>query len=104
MILYLAYGLFRKAIPVLVDEIAADPDDLAAAVQSVRGVRITRRVRSHGLGPSAIVDVIVAVDPGLSTTASHAIADEIEGLLRERFSTGDVTVHVEPDAPGTGDA
>ena len=104
LILHLAYGLFRRAIPVLVDEIAADPDELAAAVQSVPGVRITRRVRSHRSGPSAIVDVVVAVDPGLSTTASHAIADEIEALLRERFSTGDVTVHVEPDALGTGDA
>jgi len=37
------------------------------------------------------------VDSHLSTAASHDIADEIERTLRERFSTPDVTVHVEPE-------
>jgi len=39
----------------------------------------------------------VTVDPTLSTQRSHAIADEIERILRAEFAAEDVTVHVEPD-------
>lgn len=97
LILYLAFGLFQRAIPVLVDRIATDPERLAAVVQSVPGVRGTRRVRSHLSGQGVRIDVVVAVDSRLSTAASHEIADEIERTLRERFATPDVTVHVEPE-------
>lgn len=97
LILYLAFGLFRRAIPVLVDRIAADPEELTAVVDSVPGVRSTRRVRSHGARRSAAIDVVVTVDPALSTAASHEIADEVERALRERFDSEDVTVHVEPE-------
>jgi cation diffusion facilitator family transporter len=97
LILFLAFGLYRRAIPVLVDQIATDPEQLTAVVQSVPGVRGTRRVRSHLSGLGATIDVVVAVDSHLSTAASHDIADEIERTLRERFSTPDVTVHVEPE-------
>ena len=96
LILYLAYGLFQRAIPVLVDRSIADPDELSAVVSAVSGVRSTRRVRSLGSGGDGKIDVVVSVDPGLSTSASHAIADEIERVLAERFSTRDVSVHVEP--------
>jgi cation diffusion facilitator family transporter len=97
LILFLAFGLYRRAIPVLVDQIATDPDHLTAVVQSVPGVRDTRRVRSHLSGQGTTIDVVVAVDSHLSTAASHDIADEIERTLRERFATPDVTVHVEPE-------
>ncbi|MDH3214596.1 MAG: cation diffusion facilitator family transporter [Myxococcales bacterium] len=98
VILVLAFGLFRRAIPVLVDRIATDPEHVTAVVQSVPGVRDTRRVRSHVSGQGMRIDVVVAVDPQLSTAASHGIADDIERTLRERFSTPDVTVHVEPES------
>ena len=97
LILFLAFGLYRRAIPVLVDQIATDPEQLTAVVQSVPGVRGTRRVRSHLSGQGTTIDVVVAVDSHLSTAASHDIADEIERTLRERFATPDVTVHVEPE-------
>jgi cation diffusion facilitator family transporter len=96
LILYLAFGLFQRAIPVLVDQSIADPDELSAVVNAVSGVRSTRRVRSLGSGGDGKIDVVVSVDPDLSTSASHAIADEIERVLAERFTTRDVTVHVEP--------
>jgi cation diffusion facilitator family transporter len=97
LILWLAYGLFRRAVPVLVDQIAVDPDELAAAVAAVPGVRAARRVRSRAGAEAPRIDVVVSVDRQLSTEESHAIADAIERALRHRFASEEVTVHVEPE-------
>ncbi len=97
VIFWLAYGLLRRVVPVLVDEVAEDPEAVADAVQSVPGVHATRRVRSRGSGTGKAIDVVVAVAPDIPTAQSHAIADAIVVLLQERFSAVDITVHVEPD-------
>lgn len=97
LILSLAWGLFRRAIPILVDHSAVEPERLAEAVQDVVGVRRAMRVRSRGSGASSRVEVTVAVDGSLSTEASHAIADEVERVLAERFAVEEVNVHVEPE-------
>jgi cation diffusion facilitator family transporter len=97
LVLYLAWGLFRRAIPVLVDSVAVNPDELEAIVASVPGVRSTRRIRSRSSGAGITIDVTVGVDPDLSTQASHAISEEIERALAAHFSNHDVTIHVEPE-------
>lgn len=96
-VLYLAYGLFRRALPTLVDQFAIDPEALADAVESVRGIRAVRRVRSRRVGPDRIVDLVVSVDAALPTAEAHAIADAVERMLEERFGVRDVSIHVEPD-------
>lgn len=100
LILYLAFGLFRRAVPILVDQSAADPDEVRGVVETVSGVRSTRRVRSRGRGREGRLEVVVTVDPALPTSASHRIADEVERVLEERFEATDVTVHVEPHQGG----
>ena len=97
LILSLAYDLFRRAIPVLVDHVALDPAALSAAVSAIPGGRSTRRVRSRAGPGAARIDVVVSGDPGLSTAESHAIADTIERTLAEQFGAGEVTVHIEPE-------
>jgi cation diffusion facilitator family transporter len=96
LVFYLALGLFRRTIPVLVDSAGADPGALAAAVGHVGSVRAVRRVRSRQTGSGIAADVVVAVDGGLSIEESHAVCDTIERALRDRFGIADVTVHVEP--------
>ena len=96
MILYLAYGLFQKAIPVLVEQSIANPEALSSVASAVDGVRETRRVRSREGGSGPAIDLVVTVDRNLSTADSHAIADEIERVISEKFSVDDVTVHIEP--------
>jgi cation diffusion facilitator family transporter len=96
MILYLAYGLFRKAIPVLVERSIANPEALSSVASAVSGVQETRRVRSREGGSGPAIELVVSVDPNLSTADSHAIADEIERVIGEKFSVNDVTVHIEP--------
>jgi cation diffusion facilitator family transporter len=96
MILYLAYGLFQKAIPVLVERSIANPEALSSVASAVSGVQETRRVRSREGGSGPAVELVVSVDRNLSTADSHAIADEIERVISEKFSVNDVTVHIEP--------
>lgn len=97
LILWLALGLFRRAIPVLVERAVADPARIASAVAEVPGVRATRQVRSAPGGGGTRIDVVVSVDPDLPTRESHAIADRIERALEQEFGAHDVNVHVEPD-------
>ena len=96
LILYLAYGLFRRVLPVLVDAAVLDPEAVAAVVRRVEGVRSVHDVRSRSDGNVTAVDLKVRVDPSLSTEASHAIADRVENELRRIYEAEDVSVHVEP--------
>lgn len=96
VILYLALGLFRNVVPVLVDEMAIEPEELTAAIGKVHGVIEVPRVRSRWVGPDRAVDVIVTVAADLSTVESHAIADDVETLLETEFEVADISVHVEP--------
>jgi len=96
LILYLAFGLFKRTLPVLLDERAIEAEQLRAAVQSVDGVRAIRRVRSRWVGSARAVDLIIEVDAQMSTVAAHEIADQLEILLADRFDIHDVSIHVEP--------
>ena len=96
MILYLAFGLFKNVVPVLVDEMAIDPDALTDAINQVEGIIDVPRVRSRWIGSERAVDVIVTVAASLPTIQSHAIADDVETLIEKEFDATDITVHVEP--------
>lgn len=96
VILVLAYGLFRRAIPILVDETAVEPDALIDVALSVPGILGIRRVRSRGSHAHAIVDVVALVAANLSTVESHDIATALEQAIRSKFHAESVTVHIEP--------
>ncbi|GIX21280.1 MAG: cation transporter [Gammaproteobacteria bacterium] len=96
LVAYLAYDLFRRAVPVLVDSAAYDGGQLAAAVRTVPGVLAVPRVRSRRQGSTLVADVVLKVDGALSTHEAHAIADAVEQLLAARFGIQDTTVHIEP--------
>jgi len=96
LILYLAFGLFKRTLPVLLDERAIEEGRLRTAVEGVDGVYAIRRVRSRWVGSARAVDLIIEVDAKLSTAAAHEIADQLETLLAEHFDVHDVSIHVEP--------
>ena len=97
LIFYLAYKLFRRAVPVLIDEYAIDPIALSNIVKTVPGVEKAYRIRSRWIGKTRAVDLVISVDSTLSTEESHAIADEIESLIENQFDTTDISIHVEPE-------
>jgi cation diffusion facilitator family transporter len=96
LIFYLAYGLFKRTLPVLLDERAIEAERIRTAVQNVDGVRAVRRIRSRWVGPASAVDLVIEVDAQISTSAAHGIADQIEEILADRFNTQDASIHVEP--------
>ncbi|MEL7537049.1 MAG: cation diffusion facilitator family transporter [Pseudomonadota bacterium] len=96
LVMYLAWGLFRRVLPALVDEKAVEPESFAASIAAVSGVREVRRVRTRLIGDVRAADVVVAVDDALSVAASHEIADRIELAVEQEFGVEDITIHVEP--------
>jgi cation diffusion facilitator family transporter len=102
LVLFLAYDLFKRAIPILVDQVAIEPDNLLRAVQSISGVLEVKQVRSRWIGQSRAVDMVVSVAPSLSLTESHEIANAIENLLKQQFHVSDSSIHVEPQQSPAG--
>jgi len=96
LVIYLAYKLFRRSIPVLVDEYAIDPQELNTLLNNVKGVKDVDRIRSRWIGKACAIDLVISVDPAMSIEESHKIADEIESLIEERFDTSDISIHIEP--------
>jgi cation diffusion facilitator family transporter len=96
LVFYLAYNLFRRVAPILVDEFAIDPELLAKTIRQVDGVRKVNRVRSRWMGSDKVVDIVISVNPDLPTDDSHKIASAIELLIEQRFDVSDISIHVEP--------
>lgn len=96
LIFYLAYGLFKRTLPVLLDERAIEAERIRTAVQNVDGVRAVRKIRSRWVGPASAVDLVIEVDAQISTSEAHGIADQVEEILADRFNTQDASIHVEP--------
>lgn len=97
LILFLAYGLFRRAVPVLVDHVAVDPEAVRRVARSVPGVESVANVRSRSIGSEVAIDMVIRVRARLPTGDSHALADAVEKQVRSQLAVSDVTVHVEPD-------
>ena len=96
LVMYLAYGLFKEAVPILVDQIAIEPEKLSSVISRIDGVQEVRSVRSRSVGSEIAVDATVAVDGQLTMAEAHMIADRVEAVLHEEFHARDVVVHVEP--------
>jgi cation diffusion facilitator family transporter len=95
LIFYIAYSLFKRVIPILVDEISIEPEALIKDIQEIEGVRKVLRVRSRWIGSTKSVDLTVTVDPNLATKDSHAISDNIEFLLEKKFNVKDISIHID---------
>ena len=96
LVFYLAFQLFRKSIPILVDEAAVDQAKIAETIEQLDDVIKIERLRSRKIGQETFADVVVTVRSNMSTEESHNVADLIEQELYEKFGIDDVVIHVEP--------
>jgi len=95
-ILYLAYRLFHRSLPVLVDETAFDPATIAAALQLDPRICEVRFIRSRSLGDQKHIDLAIIVDPKLSVAQGHEIARSATKRLAEEFGGAHSTIRLEP--------
>ncbi len=92
-----AWVIVRDATFVLSDAAAAVPEQIAATVLAIPGVRGTHNIRSRGGEGWTWVDLHIQVDPAMTVDASHAIASVVARRVEEELGQpADVTVHVEP--------
>lgn len=98
VVVYLAFNLFKRTLPVLVDEYAIEPEELSRLLHNVQGVKDVYNIRSRWIGKSCAVELVISVDPSLSTEDSHNIADKIEQIIEKRFKVSDISIHVEPSS------
>lgn len=96
LIFWLAYGLYKRAFPVLLDGFSLDPELLSSAIHDVEGVLQVYRIRSRWIGDEKSVDLVISVDPTISTTDSHIIANNVESLIADVFGVSDISIHIEP--------
>lgn len=87
----------RENIPALVDRAPLEPENIAAVVAGVEGVRSFHRIRSRGPADNVAIDLHVRVSPHLSMQDANAIADEVRRRLLALPGVGDVTVHAEAE-------
>ena len=93
--------LFRDAFQELTDSITAVDgqirDNIKALIDRVPEVLSAHFLTPRRLGPDVVVDVHVVVDPLLSVSEGHQIAEKVRQLLvAEVNSVTDVMVHVDP--------
>ncbi len=72
LVLYLAFTLFRRALPALTDMSSIDSEALIATAEAVTGAGTIRRVRSRWIGSERAVDMIISVDAHLPIAQAHA--------------------------------
>jgi cation diffusion facilitator family transporter len=98
LIVRVAYQIFARTVPVLVDERAIPERAIRQTAQGVDGVKSAYGIRSRGGHGAGVryAEVTIAVDRGANVEAAHAIADEVEERLKRELELNAVTVHVEP--------
>lgn len=96
VIVFVAYGILSRTVPVLVDQRALPTSDIRETAQAVPGVKSAYGIRSRGPSDLRYAEVTIAVDRHADVESAHAIADEVEQRLKRQLQFHEVTVHVEP--------
>jgi len=96
VIVFVAYRILARTVPVLVDQRAIPTGDIRETAQAVPGVKSVYGIRSRGPSDLRYAEVTIAVDRNANVESAHAIADQVEERLKRELQLHEVTVHVEP--------
>ncbi|MGZ0020251.1 cation diffusion facilitator family transporter [Nitrosomonas sp. wSCUT-2] len=100
MIAKIGFDLVRSSTQELIDS-ALEPDKVSAIrdhIHAVNGVRSAHTLRTRKSAGNAFVDVHIQVDPRLSVSEGHQIADAVRQRLLEQIDeVTDVTIHIDPE-------
>ncbi len=102
-ILRVALRIYKEAVDQMVDH-ACEPAleaSLRQAVLEKPGVEGIDMLQTRMFGNRVYVDLEIAVDPALSVTRAHAIAEGVHAAIEAGFpQVKHIMVHVNPASPG----
>ncbi|WP_085317346.1 cation diffusion facilitator family transporter [Derxia lacustris] len=99
MIVRMAWEFGWHAIADLTDR-AASPEEVAAIRETLRatsGARDLHRLRTRKMGDRVIVDAHMLVDPLISVSEGHYIAESARHRLLKLHGVVDATIHIDPE-------
>lgn len=71
---------------------------LRQVIRGVDGVRSMHMLRTRGMGGQILADVHIQVDPRISVSEGHQVAETVQSTLIRRFEEiSDVVVHIDPE-------
>ena len=102
MIIWVGVRVIGDALRELA-EAAVDPDTIEhikKIINSDSSIRQWHKLRTRTVGREVFLDLHILVDPDLSITDAHEIAERLEKTLDEKITRPiNITVHIEPDTP-----
>jgi len=75
----------------------ADSDDIRAKLMETAGVRDVHELRTRKMGDLALVDAHILVDPLISVSEGHYIAESARLKVLENKNVLDALIHVDPE-------
>ena len=97
VVMWVSVQLGKRTVDALLDTAPLGMEErIAAAVESVPGVRNCHQVRIRYSGPVLFVDLHVLVDGALTLSQAHGLTETIEAAIQGVAPGADVTVHPEP--------
>src|SRR5256884_624198 len=96
VIVFVAYRILERTVPVLVDQRAIPTRDIQETAQAVPGVKGAYGIRSRGPSDLRHAEVTTAVDRHADVYVAHAIAGQAQQSVKRDLQLPEVTVHVEP--------
>ncbi len=96
LVFWSAWSVLKTNIPWLVDEVAIAPEAIYTTVMAVEGVVNCHDISSRGMvGRQVFIEMHLVVATEDVTTA-HAITEQVEEVLQERYGPARIVIHVEP--------
>ncbi|MHC4926787.1 MAG: cation diffusion facilitator family transporter, partial [Planctomycetota bacterium] len=75
-------------------------EKITSILESEKSIRQWHRLRTRTVGREIFIDLHILVDPELTITQAHEIADGLESDLHDQIPRPvNVIVHVEPNLP-----
>ena len=91
-----AWEVLKENIPSLTDHVAIPPKEILELTMQVYGVLNCHSITSRGaIGHEIFIEMHMVVAPQDIKTA-HAITEEVERKLQEKYGEVHVTIHLEP--------
>lgn len=99
LIVRMGWKMAFQALSELIDTALSDEEVAAirATLESTPGVRGLHELRTRRMGDQALVDAHVLVDPRISVSEGHHIAERARKRVLENHDVLDVMVHVDPE-------